>query len=140
VLRDDIKGFLNAGSRDFRKFGLTVGGVFCLLGFWFFLRHKPFYPFVLVLGVTLITLGAILPRALKWVYVGWMTFATLLGAVVSSIILTLLFYLVVTPVGLLARAMGKDFLSQKLDQRAESYWILRDVSKPKRKHEHEQQF
>ena len=140
MLRDDIKGFLNAANRDFRKFGLLVGGAFCLLGLWFCLRHKPFYGYVLVLGVALIALGATLPRTLKWIYVGWMTLATLLGAVVSSIILTLLFYVIVTPVGLFARMIGKDFLSQKLDPNAQSYWILRDVSKPKEKYEHEQQF
>jgi hypothetical protein len=140
VLRDDIKGLLKATSRDFRKFGLMVGGVLCLLGLWFCLRHKPFYGYVLVSGVALLILGVILPRSLRWIYVSWTTLATLLGAVVSSIILTLLFYVVVTPVGLFARAVGKDFLSQKLDRKAPSYWILRDVSKPKEKYEHEQQF
>ena len=140
MLGDDIKGFLNAASRDFRNFGLMVGGAFCLFGLWFCLRHKSVYPYLLVAGVVLIALGAICPRTLRWIYVGWMTLATLLGTVVSSIILTLLFYLIVTPVGLFARAIGKDFLSQKLDANAQSYWILRDVSKVKQKHEHEQQF
>ena len=140
MLGEDIKAFLNATSRDFRKFGLMVGGVFCLLGLWFFLRHKPFYGYLLLPGVTLIALGTVLPSTLRWIYVGWMTLATLLGAVISSIILTLLFYVVVTPVGLFARAIGKDFLSQRFDPSAMSYWIARDTSNPKQKHEHEQQF
>ena len=140
MVGEDIRAFLNATTRDLRKFGLTVGLVFCLLGFWFWLRHKPFFWYALVPGVPLIALGAILPRSLKWIYVGWMTLATLLGAVVSSIMLTLLFYVVVTPLALFARAIGKDFLSQKLDPSAPSYWILRDASKPEQKHEHERQF
>jgi hypothetical protein len=140
MLREEIKGFLNTTTRDLCKFGLTVGGVFCLLGLWFWLRHKPFFWYVLLPGVPLIVVGAIFPRSLKWIYVAWMTFAIMLGMIVSTILLTLLFYLVVTPIGLFARVVGKDFLSQKLNPSAASYWIVRDVSKPKQKHEHEQQF
>ena len=140
MLREDIKELRSATARDLRKFGLTVGGVFCLLGLLFLWRHKWWYPWMLWPGVPLMALGTILPRSLKWIYVGWMTLAMLIGAVVSTILLTLLFYLVVTPIGLVARLAGKDFLSQKLEPSSASYWILRDVSKPKQKHEHERQF
>jgi len=140
MLREELKALSNASHRDLRKFGLVVGAAFCAPGVWLFLRHKPFYWYVLVPGVPLVVLGAIWPRTLKWIYVGWMTLAIVLGAIVSTILLTVLFYLVVTPIGLLAKVFGKDFLSRKLEPNAGSYWIFRDVSKPKQKHEHEQQF
>ena len=140
MLRDDIKGLLKATPRDLRKFGLTVGGVFLGLGVLFYLRHKPWWPWFVSPGAPLVVLGAILPRSLKWIYVAWMTLAMLMGAVVSTVLLVLLFCLVVTPMGLVARLVGKDFLSQKLEPGAASYWLVRDVSKPKAKHEHEQQF
>ena len=140
MLREDIKGLGKATPRDLRKFGLTVGGVFLGLGVLFYLRHKPWWPWFVSPGVPLVVLGAILPRTLKWIYVAWMTLAMLMGAVVSTILLVLLFFLVVTPMGLVARLVGKDFLSQKLEPGAASYWLVRDISKPKAKHEHEQQF
>ena len=140
MLCEDIKALRQATTRDLRKFGLTVGGVFCLLGLLFLWRNKWWYPWMLWPGLPLVVLGGILPRSLKWVYVAWMTLAMLMGAVVSTILLVLLFYLVVTPIGLIARLSGKDFLSQKLDSSAASYWILRDTTQPKAKHEHEQQF
>lgn len=140
MLREDIQGLLKATPRDLRKFGLTVGGVFCALGLLFLWRHKWWYPWMLGPGVPLVVLGAMGPRILKWVYVGWMTLAMLMGAVVSTVLLTALFVIVVTPMGLLARLAGKDFLSQKLQPTAASYWILREASKAKEKHEHEQQF
>jgi hypothetical protein len=62
------------------------------------------------------------------------------GAIISTILLTLLFYLVVTPIGLVARLAGKDFLSRKLEVSSASYWILRDATKLKRKSQHERQF
>ncbi len=142
MLREDIKGLQKATPRDLRKFGLMVGGVFCALAllFWIPKWHKPWFWWLLVPGGPLVVLGAILPRSLKWIYVGWMTLAMILGAIVSTILLTLLFVLMVTPLGLLARLVGKDFLSQKLEPQAASYWLRRDISKPKAKHEHEQQF
>ena len=140
MLREDIKGLQKATPRDLRKFGLMVGGVFLGLGLFFYLRHKPWWPWFVWPGTPLVVLGTVLPRSLKWIYVAWMTLAMILGAIVSTILLTLLFVLMVTPLGLLARLVGKDFLSQKLEPRAASYWLRRDISKPKAKHEHEQQF
>jgi hypothetical protein len=140
MLRDEIKEFLGSGAPDLRKFGLLVGTVLCGLGLLFWIRHKPFFFYLLAPGLFLIVLGAIWPRSLRWIYVGWMTLATLMGIVVSTILLTLLFYLLVTPIGLLARAFGQDFLSQKLNPNATTYWLARDTSRPKQRHEHEQQF
>ena len=139
-MRADIEGLKRATPPDLRKFGLVVGGVFCALALWFYLRHKPFYWYFLAPGVLLVVLGALVPRSLKWIYVAWMTLAMSLGAVVSTVLLTALFYLVVTPVGWIARLAGKDFLSRKPAPGATSYWIPRDISKPKEPHEHEQQF
>ena len=140
MLREEIKGFVSSTTRDLRKFGLMVGGVFCLLGLLFWLRHKPFFWYLLVPGVPLVMLGAIWPQSLKWVYVFWMGLATTIGTVVSTILLTALFYVVVTPVGLVARAVGKDFLGLKLQPNAATYWIGRDASRLKERHEHERKF
>ncbi len=140
MLREDIKGLTKATPRDLRKFGLMVGGVFLGLGLLFYLRHKPWWPRFVWPGAPLVVLGAILPRSLKWIYVAWMTLAMILGAMVSTILLTLLFCFVVTPLGLIARLAGKDFLSQKLEPQTTSHWLRRDDTKPKEKHEHERQF
>jgi hypothetical protein len=137
-IREDIKQ-LQTGDRDLRKFGLMVGGVFAVLGLLFLWRHKAYYPYFLWPGVTLVTLGAALPRALKWIYITWMSVAFVLGFVMAHVILTLLFFLVITPMGLLARLTGRDFLSLKLDRTARSYWIPRD-KKLKSPAEYERQY
>ena len=124
-IRDDIKQ-LKTGDRDLRKFGLLVGGVFAALGVIVLLRHKTHYPYFLWPGVLLIAFGAVVPRALKYVYLAWMSVAFVLGFVISHLILGLFFFLVITPIGLVARLAGKDFLRLKLDPKAESYWIPRE--------------
>jgi len=139
MIRAEIQE-LDTSPRNLRKFGLVVGGVFGLLAVWFWWRGKAFYPYVLIPGVSLVVFGLIWPKVLKQVYVIWMSLALVLGLIVSTALLTILFYLVVTPVGLVARLSGKDFLSQKLDPNANSYWIARDRSIPRRINDYEQQF
>ena len=124
-IRDDIKQLTTSAS-DLRKFGLTVGGVFGVLGLLFLWRHKSHWPYFVWPGVALIVLGTIVPRALKYIYISWMSVAFVLGFIVARVILTLFFFLVMTQIGLAARLAGKDFLSRKLDRNATSYWIPRE--------------
>jgi hypothetical protein len=138
MIREELK-HLKTEPRDLRKFGLMVGGVFLLLGLWFVFRHKPWHGWFWVPGAVLITLGAIIPKALKHVYIAWMSLALVLGLIVSTLLLTLFYYLVVTPIGLAARLCGKDFLARKYSS-APSYWLVRAASGPKQPAEYEQQF
>ena len=114
---------LKTGPRDLRKFGLMVGAVFVAIAIVLWFRHRPNYPFLFGIGAALIAVGAIWPRALKYIYIAWMALAFTLGFLMSNLILTLFFFLVVTPIGLLARLIGKDFLGRKLDRKATTYWI-----------------
>ena len=137
-IREDIKQ-LKTDDRELRKFGIVVGGVFALLGALFLWRHKSYWPYLVWPGVSLFLFGLALPRALKWVYIAWMSMAFVLGFVMAHVILTFFFHLVITPVGLAARAFGQDFLSLKLNREAKSYWIPR-ATKPKSARDYERQF
>jgi Saxitoxin biosynthesis operon protein SxtJ len=121
-IQADLKK-LKTGAGDLRKFGLTVGGVFVLLGVLLLLRHRATYAFFIGIGGTLIVCGVICPRALKHIYIAWMALAFVLGFVMSHVILTFFFFLFVTPIALLARLFRRDFLDRRLDKRAASYWI-----------------
>src|SRR5881397_3046119 len=112
VIREELK-HLKTEPRELRKFGLMVGGVLLLLGFWFVFRHKPWHAWSWTPGALLLLLGILAPRVLKHIYLGWMTLAFVLGFIVSTILLTIFFYVVVTPIGLVARLCGKDFLERK---------------------------
>lgn len=137
-IREELK-HLKTEPRDLRKFGLLVGGVFVLLGLWFVFRHKSWHTWFWVPGAGLMAFALIAPRALKHIYLGWMALAVTLGLVVSTILLTLFFYVVVTSIGLAARLCGKDFLSRKWSNTT-SYWLVRPASEAKRPGDYEQQF
>jgi hypothetical protein len=123
-IREDLKQ-LKTGPAELRKFGLVVGGVFALIGALLWWKQKSWFPYFLWPGGTLMVWGLVWARGLKWVYLIWMGLAFVLGFIMAHIILTLLFLLVITPMGWLARLVGKDFLSLKLDRTASSYWLPR---------------
>ena len=137
-MKEELKS-LSTTPRDLRKFGLTVGGVFLLLGGLALWRHKWTGPWLFTPGVILFAFGLIAPKVLKPVYIAWMSFALALGLIVSTVLLTIFFYLVITPIGLIARIAGKDFLALKMNPGAQSYWIAREKS-VQTAAEYEQQF
>jgi Saxitoxin biosynthesis operon protein SxtJ len=107
-----------------REFGLIVGGVFSLLGLWWLYRGKFLqvaYPLVVV-GGSLIILGLVAPRLLVIPRKLWMKLAEGMAYVSSRIILALVFFLVLTPIGLVKRAMGWDPLHRRAGSR-DSFWL-----------------
>ena len=138
-LKDELKE-LPLGPRDLRRFGFLVGGIFALLALWFWYRERDFWWWCVIPAVPLLLLGTVYPKSLRLVYLGWMSLALILGLVVSTILLTLFFYLVITPMGLIARLAGKDFLSLKLNPAKSSYWIQREQPAERNPSEYERQY
>ena len=109
--------------REEREFGLIVGGVFVLLGSWWLFRGKFFnaaYVFI-TLGAALVLFGVVLPRLLVVPRKLWMKLAEAMAYVSSRIILAIVFFLVLTPIGVVKRAMGWDPLQRRSGSR-DSFW------------------
>lgn len=124
---------------ELKRFGVTLGIAFGALGGVFLLRGKSFYPYFLGLSAAFFLFGLLLPAALGPVQKLWMTLATALGWFMTRAILSVLFFAVVTPVGLIARLVGRDPLSLKFKDGADSYWIPKQKTTPK-KSDYERQF
>jgi len=77
------------------------------------------------IGLIFIILAFILPKWLKPLHTVWMMLAFFLGYFMSRILLSLLFYLVLTPIGFILKLFGKDILKTKLAPDADTYWIKR---------------
>ncbi|HYE33112.1 MAG TPA: SxtJ family membrane protein [Methylomirabilota bacterium] len=127
MIARDLKE-LKTGKRELRNFGLLVGGIFAALGAWFLYRGKVVGPWFLGVGAPLMLLGLIAPQALRRVYLAWMAMALVMGFVVSTVLLTLFYFVVITPIGLIARLAGKDFMTRRLDKSAPSYWTERSTA------------
>ena len=138
MIIEEIKN-IKSGKTDLRKFGLTVGIALALLGLLVLWRGKGYYLYLFIPSAALLLFGLIAPGVLKPVQKAWMTLAVLLGWCMTRVILGILFYLVVTPIGILTRLLGKDFLHLKADADAGSYWTPK-INKPSEKSDYEKQF
>jgi hypothetical protein len=109
--------------RTERDFGLLVGGVLLALGGWWLYRGK--YTAVsivlLALGATLVLLGALVPKVLVVPNRLWMGVAEAMGFVMTRVILGVVFFLFITPIGFVRRLLGGDPLGRRA-KRTESYW------------------
>ena len=113
-------------TKDLRQFGLLVGGVFTVIGLWpAVFRGESLRWWGMVLGCLLIVLGALVPQSLKQVHGGWMKVGHVLGAINTKIILGIIYYLLITPMGLVMRLMGKDPMHRALTQDVDSYRVVR---------------
>jgi hypothetical protein len=114
-------------SNDLRKFGLLVGGIFCVIGVWPALyRGQPLRAWALIVGILLIVPALIIPRALGPVYRVWMLVGETLGWINSRILLTVLFYVVLTPMGSIMRMLGKNTMRRAFDPSVESYRVPKE--------------
>jgi len=138
MIIEEIKK-IKSEKKDLRQFGITMGIVLALLGGLFLWREKDCYFYFLMLSIVFFFIGLALPVLLKPIHKVWMTLAILMGWVVTRVIMITLFYLVVTPIGLLTRLCGKDFLNIKSEKNVNSYWIPRKTIKADKK-KYENQF
>ena len=121
MLVDEIRQ-IRSDRRQLRHFGMLLGIISGLLGGWLLWRHQDWSLEFLAAAVLLILLSLFLPGFLKPLYAVWMALALILGWFATRILLILLFCLVLTPVGLIGRLLGKDFLDEGIDRSASTYW------------------
>lgn len=133
TLRDEIR-HLDTTPRALRQFGALVGGVFGTIALVVGWRAGGAFPTwaaaMGVVGGALVVLGLVAPRVLRGPYVLWMGLAVVLGFVVSRVLLTLVFVLLVTPTGLALRALGRAPFPRRPDAAAETYWYARETGPP----------
>ena len=118
---EEIKNIQSEKS-DLRKFGITIGVILLIIAGFLFWKEKESFQILLTFGITSCILGIAIPFILKPIYWVWMIFATILGWIMTRVILSLLFYIIVTPIGLIPRFFGKQFLELRWDKSKESYW------------------
>lgn len=126
-------------KKDLRKFGLTVGIVLAAIGVVLFYFEKTSAIYFTIFGGILILFGILFPQLLKPLNKLWMGLAIILGFIMTRVILTTLFYLVITPIGFLAKIFRKKFIDLKYDRSAKTYWEKRSIIQ-KKQIDYERQF
>jgi len=118
---------LNPSRRELKWFsaGLIV---FAAIIAWMVYRKWESVPVATAIastGAVLGIVGLIVPAVARWIYIPWVLAAFPIGWTISHILLGAVFYLAVTPLGLLMRLLGRDPMQRAFDRSAKSYWIAR---------------
>lgn len=117
------------GSSD-RSFGFVFAAVFATIGLYNAWHYGRAWPWLWLIAAGFLTVALIRPAVLAPLNKLWMKFGFLLAMIINPIVLCILFFLVFTPIALVARLVGKDFLKLEKQLEAKSYWIVRDPPGP----------
>lgn len=113
-----------------RSFGFVFTVFFLVLGLWPLLSGAPPRIALLIAAGVIAAIAVLAPKVLAPLNLVWFKFGLALGKVVSPIVLGLLFFVIVTPIGLVARASGKNLLRRRKPE-GQSYWQAREPAGPK---------
>ena len=109
-----------------RSFGITFSAVFLIIGIWPLLNNEPIRIWSIVISLIFLLFGLMNSKLLTPFNKIWFKFGILLGSIVSPIAMSMVFFIVVTPIGICMRLLRKDILNRKFDKNANSYWISRN--------------
>ena len=117
-----------------RSFGIVFFIVFLLIGTYPLLNNDHVRIWSLIISIVFLILGLLNSKILFPLNKTWFKFGILIGKIISPLIMGLIFFVVVTPIGLLMRLFNKDLLSLKLNKN-KSYWIEKNDPKSKMKNQ-----
>ena len=126
----------NPSRRDLAWFGAILAAFCGVVGTVLWWKFGVPRAATIVWGVGLVVAAlyyAVRPLR-RPIFVGWMYAVFPIGWIISHVILALVYYLVLTPCGLLMRIAGRDPLQRKLDPEAESYWIEHEQMKDRNRY------
>ena len=126
---DDVKISSN------RSFGLVFFIVFLLIASYPIIYNGEVRTWSLLISLIFLVLGLFNSKILSPLNKLWFKFGILLGKIISPLVMGIIFFFVVTPIGLIMRLMGKDVLNLKYNNKNKSYWIEKSGPKSKMKNQ-----
>lgn len=106
-----------------RKFGLLVGSIFILIGSIPVVKGKDLNFYLIIIGAIMVLIAFVAPKILSLVYKVWMKISNILGRINSFLILSMIFYLILTPIGIVMRIFRINSRKFIYKWRKDSYWL-----------------
>ena len=117
-----------------RSFGIVFFTVFLIIATYPLINNGEIRIWSLILSLVFLILGLLNSKILYPLNKIWFKFGLLLGRIVSPLVMVIIFFLVVTPIGLLMRILNKDLLNLNFNK-SKSYWIEKNEQKSKMKNQ-----
>jgi|TARA_B110000211_G_scaffold231590_1_gene293445 hypothetical protein len=112
-----------------KSFGFLFFLVFLTIGLWPLMSSESIRIWSIILSVIFLTLGIINSKILNPFKKGWIKLGELLGRIIAPVVMFAIFFLIVTPIGLLMKLLGKDIINLKFNKKIKSYWVPRKAIK-----------
>mgnify|MGYP001452653669 FL=1 len=112
-----------------KNFGITFSIVFFILFIFFYDISKLFFIILLSLSIIFLILGLNNSELLSKPNKYWNRFGILLGTIIAPIVMSVVFYLVLVPIGIFMKIIKSNYLDIKIDKNLHSYWKKKDNSK-----------
>ena len=108
-----------------RSFGLVFFFVFLVIAFWPMLNSGAPNYYLILISLIFLFLGLINSKFLTPLNNLWIKFGELLGMIIAPVVMGLVYFIILTPISLLIRILGKDLLNLKYSNKNDTYWIKR---------------
>ena len=108
-----------------KSFGILFCIVFAIIAIWPIIHGEQVRIWPIPISLIFLLLGLFNSRLLNPLNLAWIKFGELIGKIVAPIVMGIIYFLIITPIGLFMRLIGKDLLNLKLS-RNKSYWIQRE--------------
>jgi len=113
-------------KREWKKFGISLSIILMIIASLLLIKGKEFYPYLFGAGIFIIILAFLIPILLKPIYILFSYIGFCMGWFITRITLSILFYLILTPIGLISKLFGKHYLDLKFKEDTESCWITKE--------------
>ena len=112
-----------------RSFGIVFFFVFLIISLWPLTNENSLRVWSIFVAIIFLTLGLINSKLLTPLNILWFKLGMLLGSIVAPIVMGIVFFVIITPIGFIMKIIGKDLLNNKYDSKNKSYWINRNKTK-----------
>ena len=122
----EYKQYIEVESGSEKSFGIIFAVVFLLISIYLLEENKGLHLWPLIISLISFLLAYLAPKVLSVPNKLWFKLGIGVGSIFAPVVMAVIYFSTVVPIGLIMKLIGKDLLRQKLDKNAKSYWIERN--------------
>ena len=122
----ELTSHIHTEQSSEKSFGVIFSIVFLIVSLYPLFNSEGLRIWALVVSTIFFLLAITAPKTLVLPNKIWFKFGILLGSIIAPILMVLVYFITVLPIGLIMRLLGKDLLKQRIDKNTRSYWIKRN--------------
>ena len=109
-----------------KSFGIIFFIVFAIIAFWPLKHGEDIRIWSILISIIFLILGLLNSKFLTPLNAGWIKLGEIIGKIISPIVLGVIYFFIITPIGLFMKLIGKDLIGLKIQKNINSYWIKRE--------------